>query len=192
MKKNFKTVNEVLIGKSLDDNKWHTIVMLRVTRMFNVRLHGYGERVNLIPGLTTDLHLNKVIYVGGVERGFAQNEAKPVDSRDQEENFIPFKGCLKNLMVDNKRPLVELDRRSKNLAIHGIVSKPCHASEFNPIHFPNPQSVVDVVRVPSSSVEREVNIRLQFRTFDSEGTVLYAEGKRCHFILGIQKQQVRF
>lgn len=184
MKKKVKTVNEMLMGKNLDDNRWHSIRILRVTRLLDIKLDGNKERTILIPGLTTDFHLNRVIFVGGIR--------KDVALKDDSARGVPFRGCLKNVMVDNKQPLVELRRRNKNLAIYGIVSRPCHSNDFNPVQFPNPQSVVDVVRIPPSTEEREMEIKLQFRTFDSEGTFLYAEGKRCHFVLGIQKKQARF
>jgi len=190
MKRKMKMVNEILIGRKLDDNRWHQLHILRVTRLLNVKLVGYGERIILTPGLTTEFKLNKVIYVGGAGKEVVQKEASVIDNNDQNGQVISFKGCLKDVIIDNKQPLQELRKRNKNLVIYGIVSRPCHADDFNPIQFPNPQSVVDVVRIPSSSVVREMSIKLQFRTFDSEGTFVYAEGNRCHFILEIQKKQV--
>ena len=191
MKRKTKTVNEVLTGRKLDDNKWHKIHILRVTRLLNVKLDDHAERIILIPGLTTVFNLNRLIYIGGAGKEVTQKEASTNDANNQNGQIVPFKGCLKDIIIDNKQPLSELRRRNKNLVIYGIVSRPCHARSFEPIQFPNPQSVVDVVRIPSSLVEREMSIKLQFRTFDSEGTLVYAEGKRCYFVLGIQKKQVK-
>ena len=188
MIKKAKKLNEILIGGRLDDNKWHTIHILRVTRLLNIKLDGYGERIILIPGLNTVFNLNKYIYVGGVGKEVTDKEAN--DARDQNKQMVTFKGCLRNVIVDNKKPLDELRKGNKKLVIFGVVSRPCHFVEFKPIHFPNFQSAVDVVRIPASLASREMDIKMQFRTFDSEGTFVFAEGKRCHFILGIQKKQV--
>ena len=189
--KNQKTVSEVMIGRKLDDNMWHSISVLRITRLLNIKLDSEAERNILIPGFATDLNLNRILYVGGIGKQHMTPEGKiTTKTKSDYKKKIPFRGCLRNIIIDNKEPLVALSRRNKNLVIYGVVTRPCHASEFNPIQFPNPQSLVDLVRIPSPLVEREMDIKLKFRTFDSEGTIVFAEGKRCHFILGVQKKQV--
>ena len=185
-----RTINEVVTGRKLDDNRWHRVHILRVTRLLNVNLDDQRERVILIPGRTPVFNLNKLIYVGGTGKEVTQKDGGTNDDNDKDAQIIPFNGCLKNVVIDNKQPLLEARKPNQNLIINGTVSRPCHMHSFHPIQFPNPQAVADVVRIPSSSVEREMAIRLEFRTFDSEGTLVYAEGKRCHFILGIQKKQV--
>ncbi|XP_065064297.1 contactin-associated protein-like 5 isoform X2 [Rhopilema esculentum] len=189
--KNQKTVSEVMIGRKLDDNMWHSISILRITRLLNIKLDSEAERNILIPGFATDLNLNRILYIGGIGKQHMTPEGKiTTKTKLDYKKKIPFRGCLRNIIIDNKEPLVALSRRNKNLVIYGVVTRPCHASEFNPIQFPNPQSLVDLVRIPSSLVEREMDIKLKFRTFDSEGTIVFAEGKRCHFILGVQKKQI--
>ena len=181
-------VNEVLIGRKLDSNKWHMIKILRITRLLDITLNGKLERIILIPGFTTNLNLNRLLYIGGaskqakiIKRGAGSNERPKLPN---------FKGCLRNVVIDNKQPLIELRKQNKNIVVIGTISKPCRSQAYNPVQFANDDSWIDVVRVPVSSISDQLNIKMQFRTFDSQGTIVYGGGKRCHFVLGVQKKQV--
>ena len=181
-------VNEVLIGRKLDSNKWHMINILRITRLLDITLNGKLERIILIPGFTTDLNLNRLLYVGG-----ASKQAKIMKhgaGNNERPKLSNFKGCLRSVIIDNKQPLIELKKQNKNIVVIGTISKPCRSQAYNPVQFANDDSWIDVVQMPVSSISDQLNIKMQFRTFVSQGTIVYGGGKRCHFVLGVQKKQV--
>ncbi len=181
LKKGGIILNEALIGKKLDDNSWHLVKILRIKRLLDISLDGHSEKTILIPGFSTKMFMNRVLYVGGKQK---------LSGQEKEHQIGNFHGCLGSVIVDNKHPLDELKKRSRNVVSTGVTASPCHNDAFKPIHFANPQAML-ILKVPTSVTTREMKIRLQFRTFDSEGTLVFAEGSRCHFIIGVLEKKVK-
>ncbi len=172
-------LNEALVGKNLDNNKWHTINILRIKRLLDITLDGKSEKTILLQGYFTELYINWLLFVGGKSNEGFMNQIK-----SSEVEVKHFRGCLNSISIDNKRPLIELKKGNRNLRLFGMKRLPCRRDIFKPVHFASPLARLELIRIPESKRDRQMKIRLQFRTFDTKGTFVFAQGKRCHFTLG--------
>ena len=174
--------SQVLIGKKLDDNIWHTVNILKIKQLVQIKLDDKFIKTVLVPGVSTQLKLNKELYIGGVDVNMLPDTLKTL-------YLINFRGCIKSVEVDKRKPIESLKHKNGRAVIHGQISLSCKTAQFQPVRFPTPKSKLEVLRKGNSGTE-PFFVEINFRTFDSEGILLFAEANQCHVFIGIQRGMV--
>lgn len=95
---------------SLNDNAWHNVVVTRRGKSITVDVDGTSKAIGTAPGSFSMLDIkgsNAALYALGGPSG---------------NNFSSknFKGCVKNLVVDNMKPIEAVQKNEANYALYGL------------------------------------------------------------------------
>ncbi len=153
------SAQEILVGKNLDDNEWHSIDIKRVKNIINITVDGSTRKSSSLPSKRyTRLDLDDFLYVGGLLTNTRVDKSLGMVTK----NYV---GCLKNFLFNERNILYNVKYNVKNYIAHGYFKYECEDINYSPVTFPNPKSVITI----GSFSKQSLTLQLSFRSYVSNG-----------------------
>lgn len=150
------------VGSLLDDNMWHDVIFFRNKKNVDLSV----DRVSIngrIKGEFHRLDLNRAFYIGGVPH---KQEGLVVNQN--------FTGCIENLFFNHTnmiQEIKELEERGENWQYETFyTSYTCPEPPIIPVTFLTSSSYA---KLRGYQNVKSMNVSLSFRTYASEGVILY-------------------
>ena len=166
---------EMVVGKNLNDYKWHVVDIRRNGRNVTFGLD-YTKEVKMFKGEFTQLDLNYKVYFGGVD-GKTDVSIYKITSRK-------YSGCLKNFLFNEIDILYDAKYNRPRFTVSGdMLWGKCEDLYYQPIMFQHPQ---DHALLPTF-IKTSLSVSFKFRTHIGEGLLLAKISKTVTVSLGLRE-----
>uniref|UniRef100_A0A646QGQ6 Neurexin4 n=1 Tax=Hemiscolopendra marginata TaxID=943146 RepID=A0A646QGQ6_9MYRI len=172
-----KLMTSVSVGSLLDDNLWHDVVINRNRQDLVLTVDRVIVR-HKIRGDFTQLDLNTELFLGGV-KNFNQ------EGLVIAENFT---GCIENLFINHSNFIAEARYNPGDVYWNTNAVFSCEQESVIPVTFKKPGSFI---RMKGYEGVPNVNVGLDFRTFEEHGLLLYHKFAQGYVMLYLEKGFLR-
>eukprot|EP00794_Sanderia_malayensis_P019084 gene19084-21000_t len=155
---------ELIVGKNLDDNEWHSVDIIRDRSKLNITIDETIRKSTSSTGQKKEfmrLDLDDTLFVGGVFKTTYIDSSLEMVTK----NYV---GCLSNFLFGDMNILYNVKRNAKNYQAHGDIQYKCKELQYAPVTFPDAQSML---RIPAF-VAQSLSLQLNFRTYEKNGLLL--------------------